>query len=121
MPGPLGDIRFDEKNVPPDGRPCKSDDNTRSFYAFFNLFLELILLGTQQFGHYFPSDGEMGFLCFQHTPCMSAADACDLALEIADSRLPRVMADHVVKRFILILDLICLQPTDRKSTRLNSS
>src|SRR6266850_1498141 len=105
----LGNVRLNEKNVASDRRPRQANDNTCPFHALLNFFLELKLGGAQQVRDHLRRDSEFRFLAFQNASRMFAADAGDLAFEIAHSRLPRVMPDDIVEGFILKPDLIRLQ------------
>src|SRR5438105_3928608 len=109
MPRTLGNVRLDEKNVASHRRPRQADDDTGPFHALFNFFLELKFGGEQQFRDHVTGDDEFGVLAFQGAARMFAADAGDLALEIANAGFPRVMPDDEVERLILKLDLIGLQ------------
>src|SRR5438874_1869190 len=108
MPRTLGNVRLNEKDVASDRRPRETDDNTCPFHALFNLFLELKFGGEQQFRDDFTCDDEFGLFAFQDASRVFAANAGELALEIANARFPRVMPHDIVERLILKLNLIGL-------------
>ena len=108
MPSALGDVCLDEQDVAANGRPSQTDHDARPFHALLYFLFKLELRRTQQFNHHFGRYGQPRHFSFQDAPGMFAADAGNLALEVANAGFTRVMAHDVVQRRIFKLDLIRL-------------
>src|SRR5205823_1590128 len=77
--------------------------------ALRNLGIDADLLTAKEVFNDLPRDDQLLRLAFRDAPRFLAADRAYVALQIADARLPRVMADDVADRFFRELDLLRFQ------------
>src|SRR5207248_10015544 len=94
------DIGFDEQYIAARGSPRQSYCNACAFGALGNLAFAADFDSTQKFLNYFLRDQEFLSLTFGQAARLLTADCANIALQVANARFPRVMADQIAHRLV---------------------
>ena len=94
------DIGFDEQYIAARGSPRQPDGNSGAFGALGDFALAADFDSAKKFLNYFFGNEQFLGLAFGQAARLFAADCANIALQVADTCLARVMADQIAHRLV---------------------